>query len=64
MKLTAAPPLALIVPAEKSIATLACSTPELFTTPTVVWPVKLETSVARSMPVLRPVSVAGAGTLE
>ena len=64
VKLTAAPPLAVMVPAEKSMATLDCSTPALFTTPTVVLPVKLETSVARSMPVLRPVRLEGAGTLE
>ena len=64
VKLTGAPPAAVMVPAEKSMATPDCSTPEPFTTPTVVLPAKLDTSVARSMPVLRPLRPEGAGTLE
>ncbi len=56
VKAAAGPPSALMVPASKSMSTRPCSTPEGLVTAISVLPVKPETAVGRSSPVLRPVS--------
>ncbi len=55
-------PFRFMVRASKSISTLLCTTPVESTTSMVVLPVKPETAVGRSRPVLRPVRVVGGGT--
>ena len=59
-----APPSTLMVPASKSMSTRVCITPAGLTMDTVVLPVKPDTAVGRSSPVLRPVRVVGGGTAE
>ena len=62
VKAMPAPPLMLMVPAVKLMATVFCTTPAGFSTATVDVPVKLAEAVVASRPVLRPVSEAGGGT--
>ncbi len=57
-------PLTVMVPASKSTSTCCCTTPFWSTTAIEVLPVKPETAVGRSRPVLRPVRVVGGGTAE
>ncbi len=61
VKVAGVPLSAVIVPASKSMAILVWITPEELTTETLVLPVKPDTAVGRSRPVLRPVSLLGGG---
>ena len=64
VKLVAAAPFTLSVPAEKSMATEVWITPAAFTIATIVLPVKPAIADGTSIPVSLPVRDAGAGVAE